>query len=64
MKRIHAEIKMYDYTTYGEFLAHKDKMKERGYRLIMGEFGGGLDAGSLIGSEKYEWTASYIKENN
>lgn len=61
MKRLHTEIKMYDYTSYAELLTHKDKMKERGYRIIMGEFGGYLDAGSLEGHSKYRWTASYIK---
>ena len=62
MKRLYATIKQYDYSTETEFLKHKEEMYNKGYKLISNDmFGGMLSSGEMKGSEKFTYTAAYIK---
>lgn len=56
------EIKMYDYSTEAEYIEHKEEMEEKGYKQIDSDmFNGSFQTGKLEGSEKFTYTASYIK---
>ena len=60
-KRKVAQIEMYDYVSMEDYQEHKSEMYENGYREVGEMFGGVMKSGVLEGSEKYSYSASYIK---
>ena len=62
MKRMHTEIKGYDYTTKEEYEMHIVEMEDKGWTLLgKHNFGGYFQHGVLEGSEKWQYVAYFMR---